>query len=139
MCEALLNRALAEKGDTGVKVISAGLNATPGKVAHPWAITAAEEIGISLQHHQARLLTREMVERADAILTMDHQNKAQLLSRFPEARNKVFMLSAYGGDSYEEVEIRDPYYMGLQGTRDCYRVLQACVNNLADCIAQKKP
>lgn len=128
MCEALLNRELPH---SEMKVTSAGLNAIPGKQAHPWAVSAAQEFGVSLEHHRARLLTSEMIEQADAIFIMDYQNHVQILSRHPSAKNKVFLLSAYAGDDYRPIEIHDPYYLGQEGTVRCYQILQTCINNLS--------
>ena len=131
MCEALLNRELARAHNTQFTVMSAGLNAAPGRQAHTWAITAASEFGISLENHRARLLTPEMVNRADAIFAMDYHNQVQLLSRWVDAKERIFLLSAYAGEDYRPVEICDPYYLGLEGTRRCYSILNTCVQNLA--------
>jgi protein-tyrosine-phosphatase len=130
MCEALMNRALGDSFNRRVNVFSAGLNATPGTTAHPWAIAAAREFGISLENHRSRLLTAEMVEQADAIFVMDYQNLVQLLARYSQSNHKVFMLSAYGGEGYHPVEIRDPYYAGEEETRNCYKILNTCIANL---------
>lgn len=130
MSEALLKRELAlHQG--AASVISAGLHATPGTRAHPWALAAARELGISLDHHRSQLLTAEMVEQADAIFAMDYQNQVELLTYYPNARGKIFMLAAYAEDSYRSIEIPDPYYGDAQQTLRCYRVLQTCIQNVA--------
>ena len=77
----------------------------------------------------------EMLNQADAIFAMDYQNQVELLCRYPAIREKVFMLSAYAGEDYRSVEIRDPFYGNEDGTRECYRVLQVCVNNLIATLA----
>jgi protein-tyrosine phosphatase len=130
MCEALMNRSLEAVPNTQITVTSAGLNAVPGRAAHPWALAAAREFGIALDSHRARLLTVEMVNRADVILAMDYQNQVQLFSRYSQARDKVFMLSTCASDEYDQVEIHDPYYGGETATRDCYKILDACIHNL---------
>ncbi len=131
MCEALMKRRLADLLTVEVAVTSAGLNATPGTPAHPWSVGAAREFGIDLSQHRSRLLRAEMVDDADVILAMDYQNQVELLSRYPAAAEKVFMLSAYAGDGYRSAEIRDPFYGNEEETKRCYRVLANCVNNLA--------
>jgi len=137
MCEVLMNRAAAGLPG-GVVVASAGLNAIAGRPAHPWAIMAAREFGVSLENHRARLLTTEMVDHADAILVMDDQNKVQLLSRWPRARNKVFMLGAYGRQEHRGVEIRDPYFLAQEETRHCYQILDACIQNLVQSLLSSR-
>lgn len=137
MSEALFREAIARHANVGVKICSAGLNATPGKRAHPWAIAAAQDFGISLEDHQATLLSREMVDEADAILAMDVQNKVEFLSRYPDAAGRLFLLGAYSGTTSRAIEIRDPFFGNLDETRRCYRLLQTCTQNLADSLDLK--
>lgn len=131
MAEFLMRRGLQEAGlENGVRIISAGLQATPGREAHPWAQQASAEVGISLAAHQAKALTREMVAQADCILAMDLQNKAELLTLYPEQRGKIYMLSAYAEGPWQYREIPDPYLGDLDATRVCCRQLQICIRNL---------
>jgi protein-tyrosine-phosphatase len=130
MCKALMNRALTVPSNTRITTISAGLNAVPGSPAHPWAITAARKWDISLENHRSRRVTAEIVSRADVLFVMDYQNQVQLLTRHPESRSKVFMLSAYASEEDCPVEIRDPYYMGEEETSNCYEILNTCIQRL---------
>ncbi|HYM75119.1 MAG TPA: hypothetical protein VE377_04005 [Candidatus Dormibacteraeota bacterium] len=133
MAEFLMKKALSETGveDTRqVHIVSAGLHAIPGREAHPWAQEAATGLGISLATHRARLLTREMVDQSDAVFAMDFQNKAELLTIYPEAREKIYMLSAYAEGDWKDREIPDPYLGDLDATRYCGRQLQTCIRNL---------
>lgn len=129
MCEALMTRECAALADAPI-VTSAGLNAVPGRPAHPWAIAAARDFGISLEEHRARLLTPALVEQATVIFTMDYQNQVQLLSRYPETRHKAFLLCAYAGEGNRSAEIPDPFYLDQEGTRGCYQTLATCIRNL---------
>ena len=130
MCEALMRRATADRGKY-FRVISAGLNAEPGRRAHPWAISSAVKFGISLEQHCARALTSEMVEQADLIFAMDLQNRVELLSRFPRAKEKLFLLGMFREPDSDGIEIHDPYYLGEDATQHCYQVLDTCIRNLA--------
>jgi protein-tyrosine phosphatase len=133
MAEALLKRELSNRTrNENLMVASAGLHATPGNVAHPWALTASTDFKISLEKHRAQLLTAEMVRAADAIFAMDFQNKAELLTLYPESKHKIFMLSSCLRGPGQHGEIADPYFGDLEATRNCYRTLQTCVQNLAD-------
>jgi len=137
MCEALLKQALPSLPSCRITVTSAGLSAAPGRAAHPWATAAAQGFGISLENHRARLLTPDMVNQADAIFAMDYGNLAQLLSRYPDARSKIFMLSAYASEDYPAVEITDPYYSGAEETRNCYTILYKCIGNLVHSLSHE--
>ncbi len=131
MAEFLMRQELnqADK-EHQVHIVSAGLHASAGREAHPWAQQAGADLGISLANHRAKPLTREMVEQADCVLAMDFQNKAELLTLYPEAKEKIYMLSAYAEGPWQYREIPDPYLADLEGTRFCGRQLRTCVRNL---------
>lgn len=131
MAEFLMRRELSESGlDQQVRIVSAGMHATAGREAHPWAQQASADLGISLSEHRAKPLTREMAEQADCILAMDFQNKAELLTLYPEFKEKIFMLSAYAEGPWRYREIPDPYLGDLETTRFCAVQLRTCVRNL---------
>lgn len=131
MAERMFQRAAMEHGQDGIEVRSAGMHALPGREAHSRAQLVGRELGLSLDHHRAQLMTREMAKKADAIFAMDFQNKAELLARFPEAEHKIFLLSAYADGTQRYREIADPYFGGEEEVRQCYAIVQACVYNLA--------
>lgn len=135
MCEALMKRA-AGANLQYLTVRSAGLHAVPGRAAHAWALAAAREIGLSLDDYRAQSLTAKMVQEADAIFAMDYQNEVELLSAYPAAREKIFMLGAYVGCGERQLEIADPYYGTPDQTRNCYQVLERCIQELAADVLQ---
>jgi protein-tyrosine-phosphatase len=132
MAEFAMRQTLRDAGlEDQVRILSAGLHASPGGEAHPWAQQASAEVGISLAAHRAKLVTQEIVEQADCIFAMDFQNKAELLTLYPKAREKVLMLSAYADGPGQYREIEDPYFGDIETTRRCCQQLQTCVRNLA--------
>ena len=130
MAELMFRRTLAEHGEYDMEICSAGIHAIPGSEAHPRSQVAARELGLPLDYHRSKLLTPEMVAKADAIFAMDFQNKAELLNLYPESRNKIFMLSAYAEGKYRYREIPDPFFGDQDEARRCYALLQTCVHNL---------
>lgn len=67
MAEAILN---AEAKRRKLLVVAASAGTAPGLAINPIATKALEEIGISLEGHSPKLITREMVEQADRVITM---------------------------------------------------------------------
>jgi len=137
MAELMLRKSAAAANLLDVKARSAGLHAIPGGEVHPWALTASQELGLPLTQHRARLLTAELVAEADAIFVMDFQNKAEVLALYPEAKEKVLMLSAYADGAGRPREIPDPYFGDLDATRNCYAILQTCIRNLTHEVAAR--
>jgi protein-tyrosine-phosphatase len=131
MAEFFMRDALRQAGlEQQVQIVSAGMHATAGREAHPWAQEAAAGLGISLAEHRAKAVTHELVEQAACVFAMDFQNKAELLTLYPEATDKIYMLSAYAEGPWQYREIPDPYLGDPGSTRFCARQLQTCVQNL---------
>jgi protein-tyrosine-phosphatase len=72
-----------------------------------------------------------MMVQAEAILAMDFQNQAELLIKSPNAQDKILLLSAYAERGQRYREIPNPYFGDQEAARNCYAVLQTCINNLA--------
>ena len=114
--EALLRRALAERGATGVTVGSAGTGAWDGSPASEGAYLVGLEKGLDLSGHRARLLTRELIRSADLILTMSAHHRDRVIDE--GGLGKVHLLGTYAGKKGEDAAVNDPYGASL----DEYRV-----------------
>jgi len=125
LAAALLTRALAERGVEGIDVSSAGTGAWDGAPASEGAYLVGLERGLDLSGHRARLLTRELVEAADLILTMARHHRARVDELGGEGR--VFVLGEYAGRDGEEAEVSDPFGGDLDVYRDTCAELEALV------------
>lgn len=103
-------RELAGKGD--LEFSSAGIAAFPGSPASQEALIVMKENQIDISSHQARLLTREMVETADLVLTMTQGHCNNIHRAMPEYNNKVFTINKYAWDKDED--ILDPYGQSVE-------------------------
>lgn len=140
MAEMLMVRALAARALGGVRVSSAGVNATPGREAPVDARVAAREAGVSLDAHRATRLTRELAERADILVVMDLLNDAIIAHRFPEAAAKIVPLGAFETPVPKGLlatVIHDPYGEGLEAVRGCYARLDRCIDGLTEAITRQ--
>ncbi|MDD4858012.1 MAG: low molecular weight protein arginine phosphatase, partial [Candidatus Krumholzibacteria bacterium] len=81
--EALLGR---------VVFASAGTAAFDGMGAAQNAIEVLAEIGIELSDHRTRLLTLEMVDDADVVVTMTEQHRSEVFGLVPGSAGKVIVL-----------------------------------------------
>jgi len=123
MAEGFLERLLEKIGKpVEVKVLSAGLNAVGGAPT-PEAIEAMREEDIDISGLRSKQLTEELIEEADLILTMTKHYKDDILSRYPEAKNSVFTLKEFAGET-ENVDIEDPYGKGMEAYKVCAREIK---------------
>jgi len=133
LAEALLKRALHERGVEDVSVESAGTGAWDGAPASEGAYLVALERGLDLSGHRARLLTREIVEDAAMILTMARHHRARVHELGGEGR--VHVLGEYVGKTGEDAEVGDPFGGDLEVYRDTCAELEALIATVADRLA----
>ena len=132
LAEALLVRTLKERG-IEVGVTSAGTGAWDGAPASEGAYLVGLERGLDLSGHRARLLTRELVEQADLILTMARHHRARVDELGGEGR--VFVLGEYAGRDGDDAEVSDPFGGDLDVYRDTCVELEALVATTAERLA----
>lgn len=104
--QCILNNLAQKDNNTEIKAISRGIYAqdfysVPDKL---WAFLAGK--GIGKIEHKSTLLTKQDLENCDLILTMTADQKEDILDRFAQFTDKVFMLQEYVYDKEEEV--KDP-------------------------------
>lgn len=133
LAEALLRRALVERGLGDMTVESAGTGAWDGAPASEGAYLVALERGLDLSSHRARLLTREIVEDTDMIFTMARHHRARVHELGGEGR--VFVLGEYAGREGEEAEVGDPFGGDLEVYRDTLAELETLIAAVADRLA----
>lgn len=116
-CRSPIAEALFRKmvGDKPFVIQSAGIAASTGEDASPHAKQILKEKEIEHQH-SAQLLTDELVQWANMILTMTYMHKQVVLTRFPDSQGKVFTLKEYVTEEAEyetdkllDWDIADPF------------------------------
>ncbi|MEW6725952.1 MAG: low molecular weight protein arginine phosphatase [Bacillota bacterium] len=95
MAEGIARHLLGD--DREIRVLSAGVHALPNVPATPEAVEALAEEGIDISGHRAALLTRELVEEADLVLTMTAGHRRLVREAAPDQAGKVFTLAEYAG------------------------------------------
>ena len=81
------------KWGKGWVIQSAGTWASPGAPALPVAIAAARKIDVSLDGHEASLITPQLISTQDLILVMESEHKESLQNEFPIFAKHIFLLS----------------------------------------------
>lgn len=114
MAEGLMQRKLEREGRAGeLCAASAGVRAMNGAPATWNAITIMSERGADITGHRSRALTRQLVEDAALILTMEKDHADVIKARFPQYAQRVYLLSEMAG---LDADIEDP----VGGTAEDY-------------------
>jgi len=135
LAAALLQRALTERGVEGMDVSSAGTGAWDGAPVSEGAYLVGLERGLDLSAHRARLLTRELIEQADLVLTMARHHRARVDELGGEGR--VFVLGEYAGREGDEAEVSDPFGGDLEVYRDTCVELEALIGAAVERIVKE--
>ena len=130
LAEAIMRRAAQDRG-LDLAVESAGTGAWEGAPASEGAYLIALERGLDLSSHRARLLTRDMVENADLILTMARHHRARVDELGGAGR--VHVLGEYAGRPAPDAEVGDPF----GGDLDVYRATFAELEELVTCVVDR--
>jgi len=106
MAEAILKDLLRQDGkDKLYQVRSAGTWTRDGLTASPLALRAMNELGLDISIHRSRHLTCQDIEGASLIIVMTQDHREALGAEFPQAREKLHLLSEMAGKSHD---IDDP-------------------------------
>ena len=95
----------------GCKDIESAGFAYPDQPAAKKMREALVAFGIDVSTHTSRVVTQQMVDRADIILYMDGGNRKRLAAAFPGAMRKAKCLADY----IRESRIPDPAFIRPQG------------------------
>lgn len=129
MAEAIFGQLIQELDkNKDIKVLSAGIWAARGQKASKNAIEALKEKNIDLSNHNSKPLTKEMIEKADIILTMTNSHKMQILRAVPSAKEKLYTLKEFShGDSGD---ISDPYGQNIEVYKACADEIEAALKEI---------
>jgi protein-tyrosine-phosphatase len=129
MAESILRDGLTGLGAEGVTVASAGTGAWDGAPVSEGAYLVALENSLDLSAHRARLLTRDVVDSADLILTMSRHHRARVDEL--GGAGKTHLLGEYAGRG-EGAEVSDPFGGALDNYRETFGELKDLMGPVVD-------
>lgn len=120
-----------------MQVLAAGLNAARTH-AFPKEVTdILEREGLSVSDHSSTQLTKELIEKADLILTMEKVHKTSILWHYPQFKNKTFTLKEFAGEP-RHPDIKDPYGRSAEAYETCAREIKSNLTKALEKIVNFK-
>jgi L-threonylcarbamoyladenylate synthase len=104
----------------GYNVSSAGISSYNGAPASEEAASVCRENQVSLDGHQSRQLTPDMIERSDLIFTLSQSHRLRIIELEPLAEKKCLLLDEKG-------DIADPIGLGVEIYRQCFNQIEKAV------------
>lgn len=133
-CRSPLAEALFRdlvKGLPDYSVMSAGLGAFSGQPASKHSVALAKERGLDLTKHRSQAVTVGVVDKASHIFALSRSHLAALLDDYPEAEDKIYLLSEFtSDDQMRGKDVNDPF----GGDLDDYREMQEHLDKLLPSI-----
>ena len=112
MAEGILKKYLKELGKDDVEVISAGVHAIDGMSPTRETIEVMSKEGIDVSGFRSKGLAKDNIKKADLILVMAGHHMDDIITRMPEAAQKVHILKQFGVESEnkscDDLDISDP-------------------------------
>lgn len=130
MAEAILKKAIEESGRNIEEycISSAGISTVAGMNASKHSIEAVKELGIDLSNHRSKVITKELIDSSDIILTMTKSHKEILVQAVPKCKEKVYTFKGFVNKS--ELDISDPFGGNLDTYKDTMKEIIYSVNEI---------
>ena len=142
ICKGNINRSivaeqlLKARGFSNVR--SAGLLGLSGRKPSKQAETfLTERLGIdatTLRSRSVKHALREMAGDIDLVLCFERGQVAELISRFPNLKGKIFLFSKLTGGTKEPPDIDDPHGTALEIYLACFRKIESIVDHFASVV-----
>ena len=120
----------------GPAIISAGLDAQPGRPADPIAGNIAQNHRLSLEDHRARALATLELTENDVIFVMERTQVAEATSRYPAHASRIYLLTALNPSL--PIDIVDPNGEGPATCQAIFHQIIDALEPVIDCITHQR-
>ncbi len=135
MAEGLFREMVRERPE--ITVSSAGVSAATGQPASQNAVAVLRRQGIDLTTFRSRPLSDAVIAKATHIFAMTHSHRDLILTFFPEAAERTFLLCDFHPQN-PGADLPDPFGQGVEVyARCCEKIKEALPSVLAH--IEKKP
>jgi len=127
ICYGNINRsALAEQHLKSlmareVHVASCGFHTRDRRPIDPSMALLAQDVGVNFAGWSSRRINHDLISQADVIFTMETAHLIRLLSNYPQARGRAFLLSCVTKSGTTPLEIKDPFGGRPEDYRRCIK------------------
>ena len=131
VAEGVLKNEISRMKMKRLTTRSAGLIEIDHRLVVEELFRVAEEFGVSLKDHTSAVLTKKMMEAASLVFVMEDYQKGEVIEKFPEHKDKVFILSLFDHES-NGVNINDPLGTTDYQYRYCFNRIYQLIQDLMD-------
>lgn len=118
----------AKEENKDIEVYSCGVFAEDGDVPTYEGIDVMREYGIDLSKHRATNIRNSNIKDMDVILCATNSHKNNVISMYPELKEKVYTMKEYAGYDKKDIDIKDPWGYGIAIYRMCAAEIEDCID-----------
>jgi protein-tyrosine-phosphatase len=122
-------------GASHLRVVSAGVEAIPGRTAHPIALRIARRRCVDLDDHVASRVGAAAISASDVVFAADLFQFVALRERFPAARAKIFLLTSLAPST--PMEIADPINGDDRAFEVCFQHITLAVDAICRAVTPR--
>lgn len=122
----------AKEENKDIEVYSCGVFAENGDVPTYEGIDVMKEYGIDLSNHRATNIRNSNIKDMDVILCATNSHKNNVISMYPELKEKVYTMKEYAGYDKKDIDIKDPWGYGIATYRMCAAEIEDCINKYVE-------
>lgn len=122
----------AKEENKDIEVYSCGVFAEDGDVPTYEGIDVMREYGIDLSKHRATNIRNSNIKDMDVILCATNSHKNNVISMYPELKEKVYTMKEYAGYDKKDIDIKDPWGYGIATYRMCAAEIEDCINKYVE-------
>jgi protein-tyrosine phosphatase len=135
MAQGYFEKRLKDLDRREIKVSSAGIFPSVGMEATEEAKQVAKEDGSAdISNHRTRIITEQDVKDSDLIFVMELRHKLYILSKYPYASNKIYLLKEFKKIGDFEVtrnpDIADPIGKDINFYRNVFAVIKESIERI---------
>ncbi len=125
ICRSPMAMGFFLKSNLNVELNSAGIHAVVGHAADVKAQQAMLDLyDINIERHIAQQLNVQLIQQADLVLVMSHNQVHHIGKLWPTAVGKIFRLG-----HWQSVDIMDPYGHSQTEFKQCCQLIHRCVDD----------
>ncbi len=131
MAHAMLLKKAKEQ-NKNIEVYSCGIWAQTGDVPTYEGREVMKDYGIDISSHRATNIINSDIENMDVILCATYNHKRNVISMYPELKEKIFTIKEYAGYPENDLDISDPWGYGLDVYKKCAKEIEKCIEKILE-------
>lgn len=132
MAKYLLEKEMRALNKNNIFVSSCGVGAIEGMSVTSSTQKLLQADGIDTNRHRTTRVNKNLIRRADLILTMEDLHKDEILRIYPEAQKKIYLFREFVDNV--RADIKDPIGKSEEEYRRCFLEIKDLVKKISERI-----